>query len=138
MAWEREDTERWLTRWPLPPDFKWKGQVAWPLYELKHGYGQWLRTAGSYHRSLRGLFLLCHDLLAALPVGAPMPSPEDLAAQLRALETIQGTLGIEPADEPDQVPQPEPNREYQGPGVARAASERGNLTQPLADSWPTS
>jgi hypothetical protein len=110
MAWEREDTERWLNDYPLPADFTWHGEIAWPRYELKHGYGQWLRTAGPYHVALRGLFTLVHDLLAAVPEGAAMPGPEDLAAQLRALESVPETLGLGLEDKP--------------------------LTSPIGLSWP--
>lgn len=117
MAWEREDTERWLNDYPLPADFTWRGEKVWPRYQVKHGYGQWLRTSGPYHVALRGLFALVHDLLAAVPAGAAMPAPEDLAAQLRALETVQGTLGLE-ADEP----------------AGRRPAD--HLTSQLGEAWP--
>jgi hypothetical protein len=102
MSWEREDTERWLTDYPLPADFVWNDEVVWPRYELKNGYGFWLKTAGPYHPALRGLFGLVHDILAEKSVtGARAPSPDELAAELRAYATVQATLGIEdPAPPP--------------------------------------
>lgn len=97
--WTDQDVERWLNDYPLPQGFKWRGEVAWPRYELKHGYGQWLRTAGSYHPALRGLFRLVCDVIKGWPDGAPLPSPDQLAGQLRAYETVQPSLGLdEPAD----------------------------------------
>lgn len=81
--WTIEDTEHWLTDWPLPATFMWNGTRAYPRYTLKKGYGQWLRTAGPYHAALRGLFMLCHQTLAALRPGVDrMPAPEQLAALL--------------------------------------------------------
>lgn len=99
--WTPDDTERWLTDYPLPRGFVFpplpadvrpvvEGRdpgepnqaVAWPLYTAKKGYGFWLRTAGPYHKPLRGLFALAHEVLAGLPVGAPMPSPEEHAARI--------------------------------------------------------
>lgn len=124
MAWEREDTERWLNDYPLPADFVYHGQKVWPRYQLKHGYGQWLRTAGPYHVALRGLFAQVHDLLALIPPGGRMPAPDELAAQLRALDTMQGTLGIE------EPPPPPPSATY-GQGMNSAS-----LTTNLADRWP--
>lgn len=99
--WTPDDTEAWLTDYPLPRDFVFPplpGGVraviegrdagepnqarAWPLYTVKKGYGFWLRTAGPYHKPLRGLFALAHEILAALPIGASMPTPEDLASRI--------------------------------------------------------
>lgn len=96
--WTPDDTERWLSDYPLPRDFVFPplpvdvrpvlegvdpGEPnqarAWPLYTAKKGYGFWLRTAGPYHKPLRGLFALAHEILASLPVGARMPGPEELA-----------------------------------------------------------
>lgn len=101
--WTHEDTERWLTDFPLPRDFVFpplpsdvrpvlegrdQGEPnqarAWPLYTAKKGYGFWLRTSGPYHKPLRGLFGLCHEILAAVPIGAPMPGPDELAARVTA------------------------------------------------------
>jgi hypothetical protein len=82
-AWTLDDTERWLTDYPLPAAFKWNNTRAYPIYRLKKGYGFWLRTAGPYHPPLRGLFMLCHEILAALRPGVdPMPGGEQLAALL--------------------------------------------------------
>lgn len=97
--WTPDDTERWLTDYPLPRDFVFpplpadvrvvlEGRDAgepnqaraWPLYTAKKGYGFWLRTAGPYHKPLRGLFALAHEILATLPLGARMPTPEELAS----------------------------------------------------------
>jgi hypothetical protein len=82
MNWTPEDTERWLTDYPLPATFVWNGKRAYPRYTLKKGYGFWLRTAGPYHPPLRGLFALCHQILSGLPVGMPMPGGEQLVAEL--------------------------------------------------------
>lgn len=126
MAWTDEDVERWLNDWPLPKDFVWRGEVVYPRYQLKHGYGQWLRTAGSYHPALRGLFRLCCSVIQALPTGAPMPSPEALAALLRPHEPKE-QAGLELDAEAPEI----------GRGVAKAAAERDGLTQPLGEAWPT-
>lgn len=97
MAWEREDTERWLDDYPLPADFVHNGEVVYPRYQLRTGYGQWLRTAGSYHPALRGLFALVHEVLAEKSAtGARMPTPEELGTELAAIVTMQGTLGLDP------------------------------------------
>lgn len=81
--WTLDDTERWLTDYPLPATFKWNGQRAYPRYTLKKGYGFWLRTAGPYYPALRGLFALCHAVLAALRPGVDrMPDGERLAAMV--------------------------------------------------------
>ncbi|MCM2304076.1 MAG: hypothetical protein NDJ72_05195 [Elusimicrobia bacterium] len=84
-AWTLDDTERWLTDYPLPATFKWNGERAYPRYTLKKGYGFWLRVAGQYYPALRGLFALCHEVLAALRPGVDkMPSGEQLAALVQA------------------------------------------------------
>lgn len=81
--WTRDDTERWLTDYPPPATFIWNNTRAYPRYTLKKGYGFWLRTAGPHYPALRGLFVLCHDLLASLRPGIDlMPSSELLAAML--------------------------------------------------------
>lgn len=81
--WTLDDTERWLRDYPLPATFKWNGTRAYPQYALKKGYGFWLRKAGQYYPPLRGLFALCHEILASLRPGIDaMPSGEDLAALL--------------------------------------------------------
>jgi hypothetical protein len=107
MNWEREDTERWLNDYPLPAGMTFRGEKVWPRYQLKKGYGFWLRTAGPYHPALRGLFALLHELLAAVPVGQPMPLPELLAERVRAWEGRQAELPLTdealeamPANEP--------------------------------------
>lgn len=105
MPWEREDTERWLKDYPLPADFSWNGEAARPRYQLKEGYGFWLRTAGPYHPALRGLFKLIHEILAEKSaVGARAPTPEELAAELTAYAALQGTLGLEDDELPATPP----------------------------------
>lgn len=110
MSWEREDSERWLSDNPLPRSFSFNGEVTWPKYKLKKGYGQWLRTAGSYHPALRGLFALCHEILAGLPVGRPMPGGTELAELIDAESLKQGALSIptetqeKPSDNPTSNP----------------------------------
>lgn len=95
--WLPDDTERWLTDFPLPATFLWNGERAYPRYTAKKGYGFWLRTAGPYHPALRGLFMLCHSTLAALRPGVDrMPSGEQLAAlllkQVRPTEDLPWSL----------------------------------------------
>lgn len=113
MAWTRDDVERWLNDYPLPKDFVFRGEKVWPRYQLKKGYGFWLKTAGPYHVALRGLFQLCVQLIQEVPVGAPMPSPDELAARIRYWETLQAelpmsledqapALGSNPAEDTDQ------------------------------------
>jgi hypothetical protein len=101
-TWDDDDVERWLNDNPLPKDFIYNGEKVWPRYVLKHGYGQWLRTAGSYHPALRGLFRLVCDILKEVPDGSELPTPERLQAELEAHASMHGTLGleIEPATEP--------------------------------------
>lgn len=113
-AWRDDDVERWLTDFPLPADFEWRGCRVLPRYRLKKGFGFWLRTT-PYHQ---GLFELIRDILVALPAGAPMPTPEELAAKLQLIEREQGLLPLDPPpeSETDREPagnpsetQPEPN-----------------------------
>lgn len=75
--WLPEDTENWMTDYPLPATFIWNGERAYPRYRLKKGYGQWLRTSGQYYPALRGLFRLCHEILASCEI---MPTRDQLAA----------------------------------------------------------
>lgn len=96
MSWTREDTEAWLNDWPLPNDFVWNDQKVMPLYQTKKGFGFWLRTAGPYHKPLRGLFALCHEIMAEIPLGQNMPSPEELAALLHDHAARQGDLPLFP------------------------------------------
>lgn len=115
-AWSRDDTEKWLTDWPLPGDFTFHGEIAWPRYRAKFGYGQWLRTAGPYHVALRGLFLLIHEILAQIPVGHAMPTTDQLVAKIREIESSQTELPFSSEDLADANP----------PGLAAAAARRGN------------
>jgi hypothetical protein len=98
MSWEREDTERWLNDFPLPAEMTFRSEKVWPRYQLKKGYGFWLRTAGPYHPALRGLFALIHEFLLAVPVGQPMPTPELLADRVRAWEGMQAELPLSSED----------------------------------------
>lgn len=97
-GWTREDVERWLTDFPLPANFVFNGERAYPKYKLRCGYGQWLRTAGPYHPALRGLFSLICDLLIGLPVGTPLPGPEELAAMILDAQKRQGVLELTEED----------------------------------------
>jgi hypothetical protein len=106
MAWTDEDVEAWLNDWPLPADFTWKGERVWPRYALKHGYGQWLRTAGSYHPALQGLFRLACQVIQGLPVGTPMPTPAQLVLALKKFETVQEALPIGDVVANDTLQQP--------------------------------
>lgn len=100
MSWDRDDTERWLKDYPLPHGFLYRGQKVWPRYRLKKGYGFWLRTT-PYHQ---GLFELCHELLAAIPVGGEMPPPEELARWIQREESAQGLLPLPAPMDDDQAP----------------------------------
>lgn len=111
MAWTDDDVERWLNDYPLPADLTWKSERVWPRYELKHGYGQWLRTAGSYHPALRGLFRLVCQVLQGLPVGRPMPTPPELVRELKKHEAVQADLPI-------------------------SVVENDTLKQPMREAWP--
>ena len=108
MSWDRTDTERWLNDYPLPADFTFHGERVWPRYQLKKGYGFWLRTAGPYHPALRGLFALIHELLAAIPVGQAMPTPEELASRVRAWEALQAELPLTEEDNAEPTSQQHP------------------------------
>lgn len=78
--WTQEETEAWLTRNPLPPDFEWEGRRVLPQYRLHKGYGFWLRTT-PYHR---GLFGEVHDLLLwRVMRDEPMPDVAELDEALR-------------------------------------------------------
>ena len=104
-GWTPDDVERWLNDFPLPMDLRFRGAVVFPRYKLKKGFGFWLRTAGPYHPALRGLFNLIVQIIQGIPVGKPMPTPEQLADQIRAHEAAQGVLvftaedNAPPADE---------------------------------------
>jgi hypothetical protein len=98
-AWSYDDTERWLTDYPLPAAFMWNGTRAYPRYNLKKGYGFWLRTAGPYHPALRGLFMLAHEILYQIPVGQSMPSGDELAALLLRQVGRQAALPLSAEDQ---------------------------------------
>lgn len=96
--WTRDDVERWLTDYPLPATFVWNGTRAYPRYTLKKGYGFWLRTAGPHYPALRGLFVLCCDILIGLPTGTPMPTREQLAELLQRYVGKQESLKFSTED----------------------------------------
>ncbi len=112
--WSRDDTERWLTDYPLPADTTFRAEKVWPRYQTKKGFGFWLRTCGPYHPALRGLFSVCHDILAAVPVGQSMPTPEQLAERVRDWESSQAEL---PLVDEDLAP-------GEAPGMAAAEKMR--------------
>lgn len=87
--WTRDDVERWLNKYPLPATMTFRAEKVWPRYQLKKGYGFWLRTAGPYHPALRGLFALIVEIINAVPVGQAMPTPDQLAEKIREWETSQ-------------------------------------------------
>jgi hypothetical protein len=99
MSWDRDDTERWLSDYPLPRTMTFRGEIVWPSYHLKKGYGFWLRTAGPYHKQMRGLFVLIHEFLSAVPTGQPMPTSEILADRVRAWEQMQAELPLSDEDQ---------------------------------------
>jgi hypothetical protein len=107
--WTKEDTERWLDDFPLPSDFVWPpapaadARTVTPSHRiLKGGYGKWLRET-PYHR---GLFAQVHEILAAVPIGATMPSPVELTRRLME-RGPEGDLPLEKAAEkPDDDDQP--------------------------------
>lgn len=83
LPWTLDDTEGWLTKNPLPGDFRWpdrdrKTATVLPTYTIKHGYGFWLRTTPYFP----GLFEEIHAILAPWPENEPMPAPEALATEL--------------------------------------------------------
>ncbi len=139
--WRIEDTEAWLTDYPLPATFKWNGTRAYPRYTAKKGYGFWLRTAGPYHPALRGLFMLCHHVLAGLRPGVDlMPTPEQLAAllvsQQRPAEQLpwsaedRATIAPDALNPAENVPSPpdpscNPAATQRQPSGNPAASQRG-------------
>ncbi len=122
--WTREDTERWLTDWPLPADLVFRAEKVWPRYQTKKGFGFWLRTSGPYHPALRGLFALCHDILSAVPVGQSMPTPEQLAEKIREHEASQAELPLTAEDLAPADP----------PGLAAAAKIRSDLADSPAQT----
>lgn len=102
--WTHDDTERWLTDYPLPATFRWNGERAYPRYTLKKGYGFWLRVAGQYYPALRGLFAICHEILASLRPGIdPMPDGEQLAARVQSW-TKAGELPLTAEDRIERTP----------------------------------
>ena len=91
--WTSDDTEEWLKHNPLPGDFRYPGHekdrdgkriwaTVLPTYQIKHGYGFWLRTTPYFP----GLFEEIHAILAPWPENEPMPAPEALGAILHARE----------------------------------------------------
>lgn len=137
MSWTPDDVERWLNDFPLPKDLRFRGEIVWPRYQLKKGYGFWLRTAGPYHVAFRGLFNLIVQIIQAVPVGKAMPNAEQLADQIRAHEAAQGVLVFtaednaprkdekdNPAVDPKARPGPLETNFGQGVDFARKNRER--------------
>jgi len=77
--WTKDDVQRWLTDYPLPPDFVWRGKKVEPSHRtLKGGFGKWLRET-PYHQ---GLFEEICQLIRNMRPGQAMPSPRELARLL--------------------------------------------------------
>lgn len=86
--WSPDDTEAWLTVYPLPADFKWPTNQGGPdgkkieravvnSNRLHKGYGFWLRTTPYFP----GLFEEIHRIIALTPSEFVM-TPEWLAEEL--------------------------------------------------------
>lgn len=80
--WTKDDTEAFLTEFPLPASFTWPGKdgkalAVCPKYTLHGGYGKWLRETPYYP----GLFDAVHTVLATDDAALG-----DEAVMLRALE----------------------------------------------------
>lgn len=99
LDWTDDDVTRWLNDFPLPADFTWtrvdrtkdtKEKIETPGTAVRpshHGvaYGKWLRETPYFP----GLFEAVRDIIRAVPAGGTLPTPEELAAQLKA-ETRPG------------------------------------------------
>lgn len=95
--WTDDDVMRWLNDYPLPADFTWtrvdrtkdtKEKIETPdtLVLPAHrgvAYGKWLRETPYFP----GLFEMVRDIIQGLPEGAALPSPEQLAEQLKARQS---------------------------------------------------
>lgn len=123
-TWTREDVERWLTDFPLPANFTFNGARVWPRYQLRCGYGQWLRTAGPYHVALRGLFSLVCEILISWPVGQVMPTPEELAEKISDHMAAQGELMLTPEDTAKPAAPNHPGERDDEPDAEAARDER--------------
>lgn len=91
--WTLDLTEAWLTEYGLPVEFRWTrtdknfdgsmtstpGAVVLPQYQIKKGYGFWLRTTPYFP----GLFELVHQILDRWPEADAMPSAEAMAELLK-------------------------------------------------------
>lgn len=86
--WSSEDTVRYLNRMPLPPDFTWRGLVVQPRYQIKKGYGFWLRTT-PYHP---GLFEHVNRYVARCE---ELPEPEAIAAAMNEIEEAEAARQTE-------------------------------------------
>ena len=98
-VWTDDDVMRWLNDFPLPADFRWtrvdrardtKKKIESPgtlVMPAHRGvvYGKWLRETPYFP----GLFEAIRDIIKALPEGAPLPTAEELAARLVALQQTQ-------------------------------------------------
>lgn len=105
-AWTPNDTEAFLTRQALPPDFLWPHRDAnpdgserlvpvLPTYRLHKGYGFWLRTTPYFP----GLFEEIHAILLRWPDDQPLPNAQALADTLNERRRAAGeqqSLSITP------------------------------------------
>jgi hypothetical protein len=96
-AWTADHTEVWLTAHPLPVDFLWphrdlnpdgtvRMEPVLPRYQLHKGYGFWLRTTPYFP----GLFEEIHALFMRVPTDGELPTPDGLAAILKANAAAKG------------------------------------------------
>lgn len=84
--WTLDQTQEWLDRNPLPPDFDWEGRRVCPTYRLHKGYGFWLRTT-PYHR---GLFPAVHEILSLRFMrDLDFPDVVELVDSLKAREAAE-------------------------------------------------
>lgn len=78
--WTKDDTQAFLTAFPLPTTFSWPGRdgklhAVCPKYQI-HGYGKWLRETPYYP----GLFEAVHEVLVGLGDALPTGDGELVAA----------------------------------------------------------
>lgn len=98
--WTQDQTEKWLTENPLPPDFVWRGNRVLPSYRLHKGYGFWLRET-PYHR---GLFAEVHGVLFRRAMqDLDFPDVVEISETLRAIEAAEkAQMTLFPADDAEQ------------------------------------
>ena len=87
VDWTTDDSRRYLTDHPLPPDCTWKGRRPLPSHaNLKGGYGKWLAET-PYHQ---GLFEVVHAyLVQRAAAGDGFPTPDDMAAAVQRAEEAE-------------------------------------------------